>query len=340
MMEDEGPIAHGGALDEARQRYPFAPEPWIDLSTGINPVPYPLPAIPPEAWARLPFQREERELRQAAAVRYGAASAENIAAAPGTQALIQIIPRLLRPSRVAVLGPTYAEHGIAWKREGHEVYEIEGLGETATADAVVVVNPNNPTGRVIPISSLLRTARALAERRGLLIVDEAFMDVLEPSASAVQALPPATIVLRSFGKMYGLAGLRLGFAVAERAMAARLRELLGPWAVSGPAMAIGRAALNDEIWIAQARRRLAFDAERLDAILAKAGCRVLGGTPLFRLAAHPLAQEIGEMLARRGVLVRRFPHEPEWLRFGIPGSEAGWLRLEEALAAKVSSPSR
>jgi len=336
MMEDATPIAHGGALDEARQRHPLAPEPWIDLSTGINPVAYPLPAIPPEAWMRLPFKHEEWELRQAAAVRYGAADAESVTAAPGTQALIQIIPRLLGPSRVAVLGPTYAEHGIAWKREGHEVYEVEGLDETATADVVIVVNPNNPTGRVIPVGALSRMAHALAERRGLLIVDEAFMDVIDPSASVIRALPPATLVLRSFGKMYGLAGLRLGFAVTDRTMAARLRDLLGPWAVPGPAVVIGRTALTDGVWLQQARRRLSQDAQRLDAILAGAGCQVLGGTSLFRLVAHPFAQEIGDKLGRHGVLVRRFSHEPTWLRFGIPGSETAWLRLKEALGSQLA----
>lgn len=185
MIEDESPIAHGGALDEARQRYPLAPEPWIDLSTGINPVPYPLPAISPEAWMRLPFKREERELRQAAADRYGAADLECVTAAPGTQALIQIIPRLLGPSQVAVLGPTYVEHGVAWKREGHEVCQVESLHEARHADVVIVVNPNNPTGRVISVGTLSQVAEALAERRGLMIVDEAFMDVLDPSASVI-----------------------------------------------------------------------------------------------------------------------------------------------------------
>ena len=335
MMEDEAPIAHGGALDEARRRYPLAPEPWIDLSTGINPVAYPLPVIPSEAWTRLPYKHEERELRRVAAVRYGSADAESVIAAPGTQALIQIIPRLFGPSRVAVLGPTYAEHGIAWKRGGHEVSEVESLDETATADVVVVVNPNNPTGRVIQASSLAKKAEALADRGGLLLVDEAFMDVLDPSVSVIRTLPPATIVLRSFGKIYGLAGLRLGFAVANGIMAARLRGLLGPWAVSGPAIAIGQAALSDDVWLAQARRRLSLGAQRLDAMLACAGCEVLGGTTLFRLAAHPFAQEIGDTLAHYGVLVRSFSHAPTWLRFSIPGTEAAWLRLREALAASL-----
>ena len=332
MIEDELFVAHGGALDEARLRHPFAPEPWIDLSTGVNPFPYPLPPIPPESWARLPFAREDFELRQAAAVRYGAAGPENIAAAPGTQALIQIIPRLISPTRVAVLSPTYTEHGVAWKREGHAVLEVETLPEAlADANAIIVVNPNNPTGRTFPVEELVRTAHDLDRRRGFLVVDEAFMDVIEPSLSVIPALPPSTVVLRSFGKMYGLAGVRLGFGVADRRIAKHLRDLLGPWAVPGPAIAVGRTALADDAWLAQTRRRLALDAERFDAILGRAGCQALGGTPLFRLAAHPFAEALAEKLGESGILVRRFSYEPTWLRFGIPGCEEAWRRLELAL---------
>jgi cobalamin biosynthetic protein CobC len=332
MIEDEAPSAHGGALDEARLRHPFAPEPWIDLSTGVNPIPYPLPPISPESWARLPFAREDLELRQAAALRYRAAGAGNIAAAPGTQALIQIIPRLMPPARAAVLSPAYAEHGIAWKREGHALREVCSLAEAlADADAIIAVNPNNPTGRVIPAQDLVRAAHELDRRRGLLIVDEAFMDAIEPSQSLIPALPPSAIVLRSFGKIYGLAGVRLGFAVAAEKIAKRLRDLLGPWAVPGPSIAIGRTALADGAWLAQARGRLACDAERLDAILASAGFEVLGGTPLFRLAAHRSAAALAQKLGESGILVRRFAHEPAWLRFGIPGSEQAWRRLERAI---------
>jgi cobalamin biosynthesis protein CobC len=332
MTEDEAPVAHGGALDEARLRHPFAPEPWIDLSTGVNPIPYPLPPIPLESLARLPFAREDFELRQAAALRYGAASAENIAAAPGTQALIQILPRLISRTQAAVVSPTYAEHGFAWKREGHAVREAETLSEaSAVANAIVVVNPNNPTGRVFSVEELVWTARDLERRQGLLVVDEAFMDVIEPSQSVIPTLPPATVVLRSFGKMYGLAGVRLGFAVADRMIARHLRDLLGPWAVSGPAAAIGRTALADHAWLAQARRRLDRDAERLDAILARGGFQVVGGTALFRLGAHPSAESLANKLSGCGILVRRFAYERRWLRFGIPGCEKAWRRFEKAL---------
>jgi cobalamin biosynthetic protein CobC len=332
MTEDEAAIAHGGAIDEARLRYAHAPEPWIDLSTGINPFPYPLPALLPEVWARLPLRCEELELKRAAANRYGAADPESVVAAPGTQALIQIIPRLIGPSRVAILSPTYAEHAIAWKREGHHVREVTTLAEAQGADVIVAVNPNNPTGRLIPPGELAQAALVLAARGGLLIVDEAFMDVIEPSQSIVPRLPPATIVLRSFGKMYGLAGLRLGFAIAEAALSQRLCHLLGPWAVSGPALAIGARALADDAWLAKVRHRLAADAVRLDGLLMRAGCQVLGGTSLFRLAGRPSAKALLQRLGRNGILVRHFANEPSWLRFGIPAGEMAWRRLEAALS--------
>jgi cobalamin biosynthetic protein CobC len=331
-MEPDGGAIHGGALDEARRRHPHAPEPWIDLSTGINPVPYSLPSLAPESWERLPLASEELDLRRAAAARYGVSAPDMIAAAPGTQALIQIIPRLLQPTRAAVVGPTtYAEHLMAWAREGHEARGVETLAEAAAANVVVAVNPDNPTGRLIPVADLLSVAWALASRGGLLVVDEAFMDTLDPAASLAPVLPPATLVLRSFGKIFGLAGVRLGFAIADRTTSGRLREMLGPWAVSGPALAIGRRALMDGAWLLEARQRLAADALRLDALIAQAGGRVLGGSTLFRLAAHSDAGRVADGLAERGVLVRRFPSQPAWLRFGIPGTEDAWRRLEAAL---------
>ncbi|MBT3070418.1 threonine-phosphate decarboxylase CobD [Rhodomicrobium sp. Az07] len=346
-----GIIAHGGAIDEARRRWPNAPKPWIDLSTGINPVAYPVPEIGAEAWTRLPLAAEERELLRAAAARYGATGADCVVAAPGTQALIQILPRLMAslsarpiPNRgdtaehdegarpwVAVLSPTYAEHAAAWRREGHDVREVASLAETHGAGAVVVVNPNNPTGRLMAPEALSEWAASLARRGGLLVVDEAFADVSEPGASLVPVLPPSTIVLRSFGKMYGLAGVRLGFAMAEPALAARLRGMLGPWAVSGPALAIGTAALNDGAWLEAARLRLAADAARLDALLADSGCAIVGGTTLYRLVACAKAPALADSLGAHGILVRRFEYEPSWLRFGIPGSADAWKRLERAL---------
>jgi len=325
------PMLHGGNLDAARKRFPGAPEPWIDLSTGINPVPFPVPELPIEIWSRLPTRSEEEALLAAAAIRYRVPNPEIIVAAPGTQALIQLLPRLAPKSDVAILGPTYEEHQACWARQGHRVSLVNDLDPSIRADVVIVVNPNNPTGRVIPVSALRAVATELARKNGLLVVDEAFIDVLPEAASIAADLPPATIVLRSFGKAYGLAGLRLGFAIAETSLARRIRVELGPWAVSGPALWIGKAALCDAQWLAATTARLESDRQRLDAMLEAAGFAMLGGTPLFRLARHIEAIKIVERLGGNGIHVRAFPGEPQWLRFGLPGDEQAWNRLSAAL---------
>jgi cobalamin biosynthetic protein CobC len=324
---------HGGDLASVRLRYPAAPEPWVDLSTGINPHAYPLPAIDAGFWRRLPQSSDERAVLQAAAQRYGCA-ADRIVAAPGSQALIQVLPRLVEPRDVAVLAPTYGEHAVSWARCGHRVVERRALSDIGDACVVVVVNPNNPTGRVIAADELRALAPVLAQRRGLLVVDEAFADFAEPGVSVAAQLPPATVVLRSFGKAYGIAGARLGFAVAEPALCARLHAELGPWAVSGPALAIGAAALADGRWLAEMRTKLAEDRRRLDELLQARGIVVEGGTHLFCLARHAEAQSIADKLGRCGIHVRRFAAEPTWLRFGLPGPETEWRRLADALTAE------
>lgn len=325
------PIPHGGDLDAAKARFPNAPEPWIDLSTGVNSIPYPIASLPVETWSRLPMRTGERALRSAAAARYGVRDLATVILAPGTQALIQVIPRLVPPARVAILGPTYEEHEACWRRQGHVVRVVENLQDLGEATVIVAVNPNNPTGRVVPADDLRAATHGLAGKGGLLVVDEAFIDLLPRAASLASDLPPATVVLRSFGKTYGLAGLRLGFAIAHSALADRFRAELGPWAVSGPALAIGTAALGDESWLEEARTRLARDRARLDGMLEAAGFAIIGGTPLFRLTEHPNTPEIADRLGERGIHVRRFARAPLWLRFGLPGPSREWERLAAAL---------
>jgi len=316
-------VVHGGDLGDVRRRHPAAPQPWIDLSTGINPLPYLVADLPADSWSRLPSHEAERALIAAAAARYRCEPAQ-LTAAPGTQALIQILPRLVSRSRVAIVGPTYAEHELNWRRHGHDVAVVASL-DAADADVVVVVNPDNPTGRLLPP----KTLRDVASR--LLIVDEAFIDLLPAEASLAGDLPDNAIVLRSFGKAYGLAGLRLGFAIAAVPLAQRLREELGPWAVSGPALAIGASALADDAWLQAAAARLAADARKLDTLLVSAGFTILGGTPLFRLASHPAAHETVEHLARHGIHVRAFGHQPTWVRFGLTRGDEEFRRLSAAL---------
>lgn len=327
---------HGGTLAAVSRAYPDAPRPWIDLSTGINPLPWPwprpLPPVPPEALTRLPEPGAITALEQRAAHAYGARDPSSVVAAPGTQILIGLLPRLQPARRVAIVGPTYSEHAVAWRGAGAAV-EIVGNPAAGTgADVVVVVNPNNPDGRITAPDRLHAIARHLAETDGLLVVDETFADLAHPSPSCVSTLPTSgMVVLRSFGKTYGLPGVRLGFAVADRRMADLIRRALGPWAVAGPAVVLGTNALGDASWREAAGRRLDAAVARLDAAMSAAGLRVLGGTRLFRLGVGPEAPAIFDRLARAGIVVRRFGDQPEQLRFGLPGGATAWQRLEAAL---------
>jgi cobalamin biosynthetic protein CobC len=328
---EEAPIQHGGDLGAARLMFPGAPEPFIDLSTGINPYPYPIPPLAPDLFTRLPDVAALDRLAAIAAQHYGAPSAAHVVPAPGTQILLSMVAAQVPPGRAAVLGPTYAEHVRAAARAGHRVEEVGDVARLHGVDLAIAVNPNNPDGRMASREALLACAAAVP---GLLVLDEAFMDV----GPADQSLAPDVdggniVVLRSFGKFFGLAGLRLGFALASPAIAARLRAGLGPWAVAGPALAIGATALQDRSWAATTRGRLARSALRLDEILRGGGLDVAGGTSLFRLVHTPAAHALFQHLGRAGILVRRFADQPTWLRFGLPAREPDWQRLAAALGA-------
>jgi cobalamin biosynthetic protein CobC len=328
------PLPHGGNLGAARHLFPGAPEPFIDLSTGINPHPYPLPPLPAEIFARLPDATATAHLAAIAANFYGAPSALHVVAAPGTQILLPLVAGLVRPGRAAVLSPTYNEHARAARLAGHGVTEASDLAALADADLAIVGNPNSPDGRLIDRGSLLALAGKLRSRGGILLVDEAFMDVGPREASLAGDVARSNIiVLRSFGKFFGLAGLRLGFALLDRPSATRLSATLGPWAVSGPALAVGTKALADALWIEQTRSRLLHASQRLDAILIGAGLAIEGGTTLFRLVRSDAAEALFQRLGRAGILVRAFPDNARWLRFGLPAQEDHWMRLQIAMDA-------
>jgi cobalamin biosynthetic protein CobC len=327
--ETKEAIWHGGDLATAEALFPQAPKPWIDLSTGINPIPYPLPELPLSLWRRLPGAAEEAALLAAARAAYRVRPESGVVAAPGTQILIEALPRLVPNARVAVLGPTYGEHAPAWRKACATVHEIADLAESGEATVVVLVNPNNPDGRIIAPDVLVALAGRLATRGGLLVIDEAFAD-LAPEASLLPELPEGALVLRSFGKAYGLAGLRLGFAIGAPRLTDALRALLGPWAVAGPALHVGAQALADRNWLADAAQARAADSRRLDALLAPHG-RIVGGTALYRLLETPAAPALFERLGRAGIYVRRFQNDRSRLRFGLPGEEAAWARLGEIL---------
>jgi cobalamin biosynthetic protein CobC len=322
---------HGGALEVARRFAPAAPEPWVDLSTGVNPHAYPLPALERMVWSRLPESGALAKLEAAAALRYGVDPA-CVVTGPGSQALIQALARILPHGEVGALEPTYGGFAAAFAALGARMTEAHQLGKMDGFDVAIVVNPNNPDGRITPRAALLDLHQRLAQRAGVLIVDEAFADLEAESESLAPVLPShGAVVLRSFGKAYGLAGLRLGFALASPDIVPSLRAALGPWPVSGPAIAIGVRALADSDWLEATRARLGKESARLDSLLSEAGWRIIGGTRLFRLAAHAQAPAAFERLLAAGILARPFATAADWLRFGLPGDENAWERLATAL---------
>jgi cobalamin biosynthesis protein CobC len=326
-------LQHGGDLAMARELFPAAPQPFIDLSTGINPSPYPLPPLPSAVFARLPDAAAQTRLAEIAARTYGAPSPAHVVPAPGTQILLPLVAALAPVGRAGILSPTYSEHARAAILAGHEITEARDIEQLSDADLAVITNPNNPDGRITAKDRLLALAQQLKNRGGILVIDEAFMDVGPPENSLAGEIDRGNIVvLRSFGKFFGLAGLRLGFALAAPHLAAALNARLGPWAVSGPAIAIGERALADTAWMNATRVRLGDAAQKLDRMLATLDISVVGGTSLFRLARTSSAGELFERLGNAGVVVRAFCEQPTWLRFGLP-SESDW----DCLRARLGS---
>jgi len=323
-------LEHGGRLRRAALGYGIAEEDWLDLSTGLAPWPFPVPDIPLRAWARLP--ENDDGLEQAACDYYGTSQVLPVA---GSQMAIQLLPRLRRAGKVGVLSPCYAEHAEAWRRSGYivrEVLEQEVDFFLDSLDVLVVVNPNNPTGLNLTPARLLDWHARLAQRGGWLVVDEAFMDNTPQLSLAPHAHQVGLIVLRSFGKFFGLAGVRLGFVLAERKLLRLLAEQVGPWAVSGPTRVLGQACLRDTEGHTRQRIRSDEASERLAALLERYGFKPQGGCALFQWLITEQASALHEFMARRGILLRLFAHNSS-LRFGLPADAADEARLEQALQA-------
>ena len=322
---------HGGGLDGAAATYGGARADWLDLSTGINPVPYPLPALSPDCWTALPDQGALDRLLDAARAFWNVPDDAAIVAAPGASALIARMPDITTCQNVSIPGPTYNEHAAAFRAAGVNVNDPDNIDPRVR----VFVHPNNPDGQMYD-------HRAIEDNhRDLTIIDESFCDVTPDASHVALSSIPRIVVLKSFGKFWGLAGLRLGFAIATPHSLARfgngsdkvidLETMQGPWAVSGPALEIGAKALSDTKWADETRARLTIDAARLDTLMLAKGAQVVGGTTLFRLYDVPDAQAWQTALAKHHIWTRVFPYNPRWLRLGLPGPD-GWARLETALA--------
>ncbi len=335
-------LEHGGKLRAAALRYGIAEAEWLDLSTGINPNGWPVPTLPAEVWQRLP--QEDDELAEAAQSYYGTSQ---LLAVAGSQAAIQALPALRPPTQVALVAPSYAEHAQAWRYHGHNVVQVpaaEIRQAALTAQVVVIVNPNNPTGKLFTRDELLNLHAQLAARGGWLVVDEAFMDAT-PQHSLAPLCPRAGLIaLRSLGKFFGLAGARVGFVLAEPAILQSFAELLGPWPIAAPSRYVATLALRDAVWQRSTRQALPLASQRLAELLRVHGLmpspptplpqagegNEFGGTCLFQWVSCADAASVHEQLARQGILTRLFD-APASLRFGLPRDETQWTRVDTAL---------
>jgi cobalamin biosynthetic protein CobC len=325
---------HGGKVETARALFPQARLPWIDVSTGISPWSFPYEPLQAGAFTRLPDPESLAHLEAAAASSFGVADPARVVATPGSDLGLRVLGRIFANRKVAVVRPGYSGHVLTWEHAPISLVAAEDL-ETAARhhEVIVLANPNNPDGRLIERERLLNVAAMLAARSGALIVDEAFADVT-PAQSLCDSGANGLILFRSFGKFFGLAGLRLGFVIAPPDETRRFRHALGDWPISGPAVAVGTAAYRDLAWQSMQRQRLIAAAARLDAMLVRAGLSIVGGTALYRLARCADADALFRHLAAHSILTRPFASDSGLLRVGLPGEEAHWKRLAAALDAR------
>ncbi|MBC6438553.1 MAG: aminotransferase class I/II-fold pyridoxal phosphate-dependent enzyme [Rhodobacteraceae bacterium] len=319
---------HGGGIDAAVARYGGQRADWLDLSTGINPVPYPVGDIPPEAWTALPDSAAMEALLAAARQFWGVPRKVAILAAPGASSLIARLPQTLGgPSSCMIQPHGYNEWVAAFGHYGWTITQHDLLRSVE-----IWVHPNNPDGVCAPGVPMDDPDSSPAAPR--IIYDESFCDTVPRESHIALTCNRRVFIVKSFGKFWGLAGLRLGFLIGDPAVLGDVAEALGPWPVPGPAIAIGTRALSDPDWAKATRVRLVHDAARLDAIVPRYHGAVLG-TSLFRLYTYrsqTLRDALFKHLARHRILTRVFPYSTTWMRIGLPAPHQ-WGRVAAAMAA-------
>ena len=324
---------HGGNIREAEARYGFAPGEMLDLSTGICPRPYPIPEhlLKPAGWRELPQREDEEALEAAFRSSQHVPDGAAVLAAPGSQILINHLPLLGKAGPVAIPDPAYSEHATAWEREGYEVLRHPaGDPPPPEAASMAVVQPGNPLGEVSDPDAVLDLVKKAAARDGVVVVDEAFAD-LDPSISLLPYTGrPGLVVMRSFGKFYGLTGLRLGLAAGHASDIGRLRELLGPWPVSIPALRVGAAALANTEFQEDQRIWILASMSEMEHSIRGLGLKMIGNTGFFALLEGSDAGDLHFHLAKKGIWTRVFDHNKDWLRVGLADG-AGLEKLDAAL---------
>lgn len=317
---------HGGDLDRAIAQYGGTPDDWMDLSTGINPFSYPIPQLSDRAWTALPTRAEMNNLTECARKYYNTLS--DIVALPGAQSAIQLLPDLRPKGSMKIIGPTYNEYENIFSKRNWYVDIVSDLDALKGADIAVVVNPNNPDGKIYSAHDLMK----ITDQVGILIVDESFMDMTPQNSLANHSNHSKLLILRSFGKFFGLAGVRLGFAIGAADLCDQLRARIGPWPISGQAIEVATHAFENSAWISDTKQKLQQLTEKMDKIIP---WKLIGGTNLFRLYRVPDAYEMQSRLAQRHIWIRSFRWRNDCVRIGLTAD----LPSFQARACEVLSES-
>ncbi|AZN37514.1 threonine-phosphate decarboxylase CobD [Iodobacter ciconiae] len=329
---------HGGDLLRAISAYGGDLADWIDCSSGIAPWAYPLPAVPGHIWQRLPDQ--DQALLIAAQDYYGC---NQLLALAGSQAGIALLPKLRPACQVAIISPSYAEHHWQWQQAGHQTSAISSeqvdkwcMANKAHHPVLIVVNPNNPSAQQISAETLLAWHTKLAEHGGWLIVDEAFADCAPAASLLPHAGKTGLIILRSVGKFFGLAGIRLGFIACEKQLLDKIKRALGPWHISGPAQWAGQIALSDKAWQSAQQQRLLANQRWMIATLSEAGLPPGGSLPLLHWSPASNAKTLHGKLAKQKIWCRLFDQtNHQGLRFG-PVAEHQQAQFKTRLMAALN----
>ncbi|MEM7619260.1 MAG: threonine-phosphate decarboxylase CobD [Pseudomonadota bacterium] len=335
-------LPHGGALDVIAKAFPKAPLPWVDLSTGINPFPYPLDINVQETLAHLP--REEHFKACSAAMAHAwSANPKYICPTPGSEWVIRHLPKLLlrtqsfspgnlSTKRIGLAEFSYTDHQQAWQQAGCDILMAKDpITLTQDVDILVIVNPNNPDGHLYTHEQLQQAHNHLQHKGGYLILDEAFIDLTPEHSLSNKAGQPGLIILRSTGKFYGLPGLRLAALLAEHSIISSWNQFAGHWSVSGFALAAGEQIYADLAWPKHMRTKLSAKAKQLKKCLQTLKIKCVGNTDLFFLIEVSDAKSVWHHLATQGIYTRYFENQTDCLRLGLPATEQELERLATTL---------
>jgi cobalamin biosynthetic protein CobC len=222
----------------------------------------------------------------------------------------------------------YKEHEFCWRLMGHTIKHYHTLSDITikTNTVVVVINPNNPTTELSSMDDLLALEKNLEKHQSWLIIDEAFMDSFPSHYSRLsQPISNNTFVLRSLGKFFGLAGLRVGFVWCSNIWNNRLQQHIGPWPVSGLSLKLAENALADIRWQNQQIINLNKQSIALEKLLSEYfhQCNtrvVLKRSHLFVTVMLDNASKTFDALCHKGIYVRLFDCR-SGLRFGLPNND-------------------